>query len=101
MSGDCSFSAPLALRIGFQPLNYTTNEGSSVNVCVEVLQGTSAVPITLIVDTTEGTAEGIITQHSQSVNMILLSPFQKVTIILHNLLNLCLVLERPVPAQIS
>ena len=48
------------LRIGFQQSNYPITEGSPVEVCVEVLEGSSAVPITLTVDTTEGTAEGII-----------------------------------------
>ena len=49
-----------ALRIGFQQSDYPITEGSPVEVCVEILEGSSAVPITLTVNATEGTAEGIV-----------------------------------------
>ena len=53
-----------ALSIGFQPSTYTTTEGSTVGVCVEVLSGSSAIPILISITTSEGTAEGSV--HSQN-----------------------------------
>ena len=44
--------------MGFQPSTYVTNEGSSVSVCITILDGSSAVPITLSVGISEGTADG-------------------------------------------
>jgi hypothetical protein len=59
------------LRIGFQPSDYTITEGSPVEVCVEVLEGSSAVPITLTVDATEGTAEGSDYDLTQPAELVL------------------------------
>ena len=88
-----------ALSIGFQPSTYTTTEGSTVGVCVEVLSGSSAVPIPISISTSEGTAEGSV--HSQNNTVFHSSFFQETTLNSQILFNLCLAVELPVPALIS
>lgn len=50
----CSISA---VSVGFQESTYNVTEGDTVSVCLEILEGSSGVPITISVGTTEGTAE--------------------------------------------
>ena len=46
------------ILIGFQPSTYTITEGLSVSVCAVMLDGASAITITVPVSITGGTAEG-------------------------------------------
>ena len=47
-----------ALTIGLNQSNYSVSEGVFVGVCVDIVNGTSDIPVTVIVDTSEGTADG-------------------------------------------
>ena len=47
-----------AVSVGFQESTYNVTEGDTVSVCLEILEGSSGVPITISVSTTEGTAGG-------------------------------------------
>ena len=87
-SNDYFISLYSALSVGFQPPNYTINEGSTVSVCIEVLEGSIAVPITLMVEISEGTAEGNIKHIQRILVYIQLSLSQEMITILHSLLNL-------------
>ena len=47
-----------ALTIGLNQSSYSVSEGVFVGVCVDIVNGTSDIPVTVIVDTSEGTADG-------------------------------------------
>ena len=59
--GQCFIICPFviaALSISFDQLSYNVTEGSPVSVCTVIMDGTSAVPVALSIDTSEGTANG-------------------------------------------